>query len=402
MDPGILKKLNDTAGEFVSIARTVSDLSRKRKEHSEEAMALIRQSLEIGDILKHEIDIITRANRKLREQDNAVLNSCIVLNSNLETQRGIVAKLRPVLSAEAGVLDGLITRIDELAGAIANILPVIQELIRMDNDIILMNNLINYRKIFQGEALQELQKLTVRTLEDADNAIQGSSSNLIRGQRICDGLSSITGDGGGGAAALLSIRDEARMGWNIATTVHRSSMSQLEFAEKVGHFTRRLHEDSSSIKDLVTAAYAAFTRYLGLVRKLGDLLSAEPRAYLETRTLIRDLRRAEGFPADIRDLLHNLVSYVLIACRDIETLSGMNYDMSESVKLNEDLEKKALDMSGMEMEYFDRIAEEVNRMTEHTKYPIEGSRTNIENGKLLESYIQEILSDEGIIPRNES
>ena len=90
-------------------------------------------------------------------------------------------------------------------------------------------------------------------------------------------------------------------------------------------------------------------------------------------------------------MIGNLVSYMHIACRDIETVSGMNFDMTGAIALNSDMEKKAIELTKMKIGYFDRIREEVRSMTDATSYPIEGSGRNIENGKILEMYLRQIL-----------
>lgn len=67
--------------------------------------------------------------------------------------------------------------------------------------------------------------------------------------------------------------------------------------------------------------------------------------------------------------------------------------MTDTINLNAELESKSLELTGMKLEYFERIREEVRSMTEATRYPIEGSKKNIENGKMLESYVRSILAE---------
>jgi len=69
----------------------------------------------------------------------------------------------------------------------------------------------------------------------------------------------------------------------------------------------------------------------------------------------------------------------------------MNFDMTGAIALNSDIEKKAIELTRMKIGYFDRIREEVKSMTDATSYPIEGSGRNIENGKILEMYLKQIL-----------
>jgi hypothetical protein len=58
--------------------------------------------------------------------------------------------------------------------------------------------------------------------------------------------------------------------------------------------------------------------------------------------------------------------------------------------LNADMEKKAIELTKMKIGYFERIRQEVASMAEATRYPIEGSGLNIENGKVLERYLRQI------------
>jgi hypothetical protein len=391
MDKNIFIDLHNKAEEFGSLAKLVNESSKLRKTRLEEAIALIKQSLEIGDILNHEFEIIFRANKTTRDQDTMIQNYCFLLDSNISRQKEIIRSLKsgPCISTV------LLSQLEEMTRSLSNSMHkaiiLLHMIIQNDSDIILMDNLLMSRKKFQRETIDELKKLAFRTIEDADSAIRGSFSNLKRGLELAHHLSKVKEYSTEKKTdELTRLIDEAYTGWNIATAVNRSSITQLEFAEQVNRFTVRLCEDSNEICDLVIAKHKLFLRNQELTTELSVILSLEIKDFLAARELMDEITYDPELPHDIRGQISNLISYVIIACKDIEFVSNLNFDMSDSIKLNADLEKKSVNLTKTELEYFERIRDEVHSMTEATKHPIEGSERNIENGKLLEQYLRQI------------
>ena len=104
----------------------------------------------------------------------------------------------------------------------------------------------------QNESIQKLKNLTVKILNDAEKAINGSSSNLDRGLKMVENLK----DAGkylktNNKKELKKLKEESNAGWNIAADVNKSSRSQYKFAEKVNKFTQELYDDSTKISDIV-------------------------------------------------------------------------------------------------------------------------------------------------------
>jgi len=391
MDKNIFIDLHNKAEEFGSLAKLVNESSKLRKTRLEEAIALIKQSLEIGDILNHEFEIIFRANKTTRDQDTMIQNYCFLLDSNISRQKEIIRSLKsgPCISTV------LLSQLEEMTRSLSNSMHkaiiLLHMIIQNDSDIILMDNLLMSRKKFQRETIDELKKLAFRTIEDADSAIRGSFSNLKRGLELAHHLSKVKEYSTEKKTdELTRLIDEAYTGWNIATAVNRSSITQLEFAEQVNRFTVRLCEDSNEICDLVIAKHKLFLRNQELTTELSVILSLEIKDFLAARELMDEITYDPELSHDIRGQISNLISYVIIACKDIEFVSNLNFDMSDSIKLNADLEKKSVNLTKTELEYFERIRDEVHSMTEATKHPIEGSERNIENGKLLEQYLRQI------------
>ena len=392
MYDAILANLNTKAEEFGTIARQVNEASRLRKIHSEEAIALIRQSMEVGDILGHEFEIISRANRGMRDRDTIVQSYCSGLEANLRRQKELLLALLQGRYADPSVLERLGEMTDALAASLQKAMLLLHLVIQNDTEIVLLDGLIISRKKFQRESLARLRKLAFRTNEDADAAIRGSSSNLRRGMQMVErlkGVKRLIDDHH--ADQIEGLIEEANAGWNTAASVNRSSITQMVFTGEVNRFTEKLLADSIAIQDLVTAKHRLFTHNLELIGDLTVILSLEIKDFLPARDIVEEIVPGLDLPDDVRNMISNLISYVHIACRDIDAVSGMNFDMKGALALDSDMEKKAVELTKMKIGYFDRIREVVRSMTEATSYPIEGSGRNIENGKILELYLRQIL-----------
>lgn len=394
MNESIFADLNSKAEEFGSIENLVNESSRVRKKHSEESITLIKQSLEIGDILNHEFEIISRANKTMRDQDTMIQNYCHVLDSNIGRQKEIFGELNSSPFINQTVMSQMEEMASSLSKSLQKAIILLHMIIENDNEIILMDDLIINRKSIQRTSIDQLKKLAFRTLEDADSAIRGSSSNLKRGLKLVERLSEVKRHlDDRNSDEISKLIDEAHTGWNIAATVNRNSATQLLFAEQVNRFTGRLHADSDAIRDLVVEKHNLFSRNLELTRELTVILSLEIKDYLPAGGMLNDLCVTTELPPDTGRLAGNLASYATIACRDILFISNLNFDMTDSISLNADIEKKSVDLTRIELEYFDRIRNEVQCMTEATKYPIEGSERNIKNGKILENYLRQIREE---------
>jgi hypothetical protein len=387
----IISVLHSLTEEFIAIAHMVIESSDKRRIHTEEAIILLRQSTEIADVFNHEIEIIFRANKKVREQDNIVLNSCILLQSNVDKQNEIIDSLRQYQSFDNLSLLKLKELNSGLVEKFQKAFPLIHDIIKKDNEITLMDSLVIQRNSIQKESLQRLKRLAIKMLDDASSAIKGSSLNFEKGQNILsqiEGLASIIGSGD--MEKLSMLIEDARSGWNNARMVNRSSVTQFEFADTVRRFTSNLHEDACAIKELVLKKHDITKIYHELIAEMTVILSLEFKIYNEASSVIEHMSVSQSTNKEQRELISNLVAYVAIAVREIEFLANLNFDMTDNMNLNADLEIKSIALTNLEMEYFDQIRREVDEMTDATKYPIVGSAKNIENGKLIEQNLREL------------
>lgn len=259
MTEAVLIDLHNKAQEFGSIARLVNESSRVRKAHTDEAINLIKQSIEISDILNHEFEIISRADRTMRMHDTMTMSTCRMLRMNTERQREIIESISGGLLIDATLLRRIDDRAAIFERSISRAIEILDKMTATDDAIILLDNLIIHRRQALRESMDFLKKLTLRIMEDAENAIRGSSSNLNRGLQLVEELGRVREYiAEGNREALERLAEEANTGWNIAAAVNRSSMTQLAFAEHVYRFTERLHEETLAIRNLVMEKHQLF------------------------------------------------------------------------------------------------------------------------------------------------
>lgn len=387
MEQKILEVLNNTADEFGKIAEKVNESSKKRKAHAEEVIKYIGLCLDIGASLNKDMESNFTANIRQRDQDTVVSNTCKILKANLENQKQVLNDIQKKNEISKEISDQLSSKIKDFSQILEEALANIQRIIEKDNQIILMDKIIKWRKDLQQKSLLMLKDLANTSLKDAEKAIQGSSANLERGLKLVERFKNtekLVSDKNN--QELENLVADANKGWNTAFEVNRSSNAQFQFAEKVNNFTRQLYEDSIAIKDIVVQKHHEFEENLQVVTVLTVILSLKFKKYLPVEEFFDSLELLDN----IRDLLLNLGAHIKIACKDVKDVTALNYDMTDSSNLNNAIEDNAVKFTKKESEYFDNIKKEVELMTEATKYPVEGSSKNITNGQLLEKHLKEL------------
>lgn len=390
MDKQAINSLKTIAEEFGAIAKKVNESSKMRKSHSEEALKFIDNSIEIGEVLVEDLDTVATADAEMRKQDNVILNTSLILKSNIEKQQELLEEIKKSGAVDAGVLQQCEEKINNFAKDIDEAIGNIRQIVEMDNKIIFMEKQIIMRKQFQQSSLRMLKEIATMSLHDAENAIKGSSSNLDRGLDMVERFKNV--DKLISEKNMKELEDlikEANLGWNIAVDVNNSSTSQYKFAEEVNQFTKQLHKDSTSIKDMVVLKHKIFEDNLQLITVLTVVISLKFKKYLDIEDIVEQIE----FKEEIVDQLNQFIINVKIACNDIRDLNTLNYDMADASHLNNEIEDKTVKATKTEMECFDRIKKEVEEMTESTKYPIEGSGNNITNGKKLEELLKNIINE---------
>lgn len=389
MDKKELILLHKIADEFGSIAGKVNEASKRRKTHSEKALKLIDLSNKIGTQLNEGIKSVAKADIRQRNQNDIIFNTCRILNANIKKQKELLNKLKATKSVNQKIVRQILSKVNALSRFINEALSNVREIIEKDNEIILMDNLLIMRKKYQHDSLRTLKKIAMISLKDAESAIKGSSSNLSRGLKMVKRFKGVEKFVKGGKLnELNNLAEEAKMGWKIAADVNKSSSAQLEFAEKVNRFTGQLHNDSISIRDMAVSKHHFFEENLQTVTVLTVILNLKFMKYLDIQELIDTIQDRDK----IHDLMNNLNAYVSIACKDIKEVAALNYDMTDSSNLNNKLESDTVTLTKKEIEYYNDIKDEVQAMTEATRYPIEGSGKNIKNGQKLEKQLKGIIN----------
>jgi len=392
MDQQNLDTLHGIADEFGQIAKKVNESSELRKEHCVKSMDSINLSMDLGETILKDINNVSESNINQRNLDNFILNTCKVLQESIKNQKKVIEFLKKDDKIENSILSNIEEKIDSLANNIEKAITTVDGIIEEDIKIIFLDKVLIMRKEYQLTSLNTLRKLSTISLEDAENAIEGSSKNLERGLDMVERLKKIDLD------VTQKDKDElnylltnANTGWQTAKKVNESSRSQLEFSKKVNEFTEQFHENAEAIKDMVHEKHGYFEQNLQNSTVLTVVISHSFKKYLEIKNLIPEIIYSDVS----RERINNLNILVDITCKEIEELSKLNYSMVDASHINNELETKTVDFTNKEMKSNDNIREEVELMTEATQYPIEGSHQNEINGKLIEENIQTILNSIG-------
>ncbi len=379
------------AEEFGEIAQNVNKSSQLRKEHSEKAIQNLDLSFKSGTELLEEIQKISKENLSLRDKNNIILSSCRIFLANLAKQDEILKQL-----AGSSIPPGILAKVDNYKSKLNDSLNVglnyLNKIIETNNEIILMDNLIIKRKNFQKERIEKLKESTGKILNDAVIAIEGSQSNLGRGASLMKRFREIEFlVKEKNKPQIQELADESKTGCMMASQVNESSRSQFEFAEKVNLFTKHLHDESLFIKDLILKKSELFNKNLEPIAELAVLVAVEMFEYLSIKEYVKDLNINDiTLGENTYNLLNNLAAYIISICENVESVAVLNFDMSDSIAANADLERKAADLTQKEISYYSSVKDAVAAMTEATKYPVEGSAKNIENGKELVKLLEEI------------
>jgi hypothetical protein len=385
--------LVNKAEDFGTTAKKVNESSRLRRNHSKEALRLIDLSLNAGIKISRETQSISRATIRHRNQNEFIMNSFNIMLSNLNRQIRCLDELKSL--PENSEVQSIADEIGDLKDSLEKGISLIKKVIDINNQVILLDKLVLELKLNQKKQISRLLGLARSVLKDAEIAVLGSGSNLQRGLKLAKNFKNAKRlierkD----KKSLLALLKEAKTGWNMAARVNKSSNSQFAFAEKVYLFTKQLHDESADIKSLVMEKHALFRQTEEPIAEISVLAGIEIQKYAgNVADLIKKITESDAQAPGFHKAINNLLALVNITFADISMLSEVNYDMSDSINQNASAEKQVVELSRLEMEYYDGIKSSVEAMTEATRYPVEGSGRNIQNGKILEETLKKIISN---------
>ncbi len=388
MEKLTIDRMSAIADDMSSIAEKVNESSKKRKQHSQNTLTAVAESIEIGNALEKDFEKIYIADMGQSIKDNSIALACRILLSNVEKQKLKLSELKNISGTNEDKIKKISAITDEFQTSLLESFSTIELIIENDSQILLADKLLKMKKKFQLNSIKAMKNITNMVLEDAEKAINGSAKNLERGRKIAEKVKQ--------AARLVekkditelkNLKDEIEAAHATAAEVNSKSKSQYEFAKQSNQFTKNLHEDSLSIKDLVDKKHLLFEETLQHVTVLTVIISLKFRKYLEVEQFYSSME----YSNENRGILNELNVLSSVAVEDLKGLLELNYSMTDLSHLNNEAEQTAVDLTKKEHDIYDSIKHEVEQMTMSTAYPVEGSGKNMQNTDELKKILSSLV-----------
>lgn len=390
MNDKICKLLSESAEEFGNNAKKVNESSKKRKQNSEEALSNIVESMTIDNILFSEIESVAKKDIELRDKDNLISNTCKVLSSNISFQKELLGRINKFHSIDKLKLKNLEDIVDDFSRAVDEASLALYQILDGDNELVFMDKLLMEHKRLQIKQMDNLKSLTIIAVENAENAIEGSSKNLERSMEMVKKIGRVKEFcAAGNRDEIEKLIMDSIKGYETALKVNRSSTSQYEFADKVNSYTHELHHDAISLKNLVNNKHKLFEENLQVITVLTVIISIKFKQYMEIENIIKSIEYSD----DIRDIINELHIYTDIACSDVKLITELSLDMTELFHVTNAAETKTVALTNKQIEHYNKIKSSVIEMTEATGFPVEGSEKNMKICRLMEENLREILKN---------
>jgi hypothetical protein len=388
MDKLKIDRMSAIADDMSSIAEKVNQSSKKRKQHSMNTLTAVAETIEIGNALEKDFDKIYNADHDQSLKDNGIVLTCRILLFNIERQKTKLSGLKNISGANAEIIKKISQITDDFHASLLEALSSLDLIIEKDSEILFTDKLLKMKKKFQLNSVKAMKNITLMVLEDAEKAINGSAKNLERGKKIAEKVKKAAALAeSSNVSELKNLSIEIEAAHATAAEVNSSSKSQYEFAEQSNQFTKNLHDDSLSIKEVVDKKHSLFEETLQHVTVLTVIISLKFRKYLA----VEELYNSMEYSGDIRGTLNDLNVLSSVAIQDLKNLIELNYNMTDLSHLNNEAEQIAVDLAEKEHKIYDRIKSEVEEMTRATAYPVEGSGKNMQNTEELIKIIKELV-----------
>lgn len=389
MNKTLFTQIQETAKNFADTARRVNISSRLKTNHIREALACITYLQSIESNVIEDLNKVAYKDNNKSEGDRYIKSLCEHLREDIAKFTMLTVDMQKAGRVEKEILKKAIRLHNDFKTTISEIIKKIELVIDNDEEIIRTDEEIIRLKKAQQNFLESLFNNTKKSCIDAVRAVKGSRSNLLRGLKMVQNFEQIeTLIESNDLDALTILFNNTKVGWEIAESVHESSRSQLEFAEKVYDNTRMLHEQSRQITDLVNSRnnmYMENVYSFNLITKLMSDQYIKHRYMDELLAALNEVSASDDTIAKLSDCIKDIAKKAEGIIR--QNIQNSYYTESET---------GTFEMISEENRYYDKIIEEIEFMTETTHYPIEGSRENIRNGQLLEKMLVEVLNEMGI------
>lgn len=395
MDSKVLKELESFTRLFSETADHVNDHSKKRKQFADRINQDIMKAAAIATDIFNEIKRVAQANMEWREKDNTINSTIQLLISNIDRQKTTLSFFRENKIITGAVIDEMESIIDLLADSLKRATESLSTIIAKENDIILLDSLLEYKKKYQLESLRTLKKLADAIASDAYAAISGSNENRERGIRLSENLKALSDNQS--AEIIERMIADIKSGRAQAENVLKNSKSQEEFNDQVMVFTSDFISECDAVKNLVNQKHQLFEENLQIITVFTVILSFEFKKYIAIQKQIEKIQ----MPDSMRDEYLTFMVLVDIACKDIKNLTELNYDMTETSHKTNEGETRTVEMSEDELAIFLGLRDLLKEMTEMTKVPVEGAVKNIENATKIEKLLFQLTGGSIDTPESE-
>jgi hypothetical protein len=373
-----IDKLVKVAVEFGQIAQKVNESSKLRKKQAELAISSVDPAFKVcEELLK-----IFQTNSKMGKDYVDIIKSLEKtvgeLLKDITKAKGALKKVKPSPGQK-----NYTKAITDLEVSSKKAMEIIKKLTQDNSEIVKMYDLIIKSKLAQKRNIMQLQVITEVVEQEAQKAIEGSQSNLKRGQQLSKNFQSVPKlIKDKNIEELNNLVVEAHAGWTLAAEVNKNSKSQLSFNQNFNSFSKKLHADSRSSEKKVLEKHETMKKSAQKMADLAKILSQK----------IAIFNKAVQKSKSVLNENKNLQETHTKVAEKVKMISGIKLFEAKYKDTNNKLKLLTSTLTKKEIEYFNNLKNSVHTMTESTKFPIQGSGKNITNGKFLETTLKEIIA----------
>jgi hypothetical protein len=390
--PTLIARIAELADDFEKTASMVNESSRQRKKYTEDSLGHLDSMISAEVLFLKELKAGTRQGVLLRGRHAAILNACRTLIVNLSRQDEIMAQLKKGSGPQKESAKKMNNYNAALKASLGRACFLLESIIGKENRISFLDSVIVSLKSSHIKNNRKLKIDSAAILEDTKAAIENSATNNRRGLEFVKklkGIGRLTGTGD--REGIKKIIDMAIAGGTSARIVNRRSLTQFRFSDLFFNKVKLLHAEATLIRDKAREKYELFNISLEDIAELAVVIAVELNDYMPVKEFFRSKERGDNISsAEEPVYVSELAASVDSVCRDIQYLAGLNFDMSDNISLNSNLESKTLAVTEEEIELYRRLKISVEKMTEAARFPIEGSSRNIRNARDIEKALKKM------------
>ena len=388
----LIARIAKLADDFEKTASMVNESSRQRKKYTEDSLGHLESMINAEVLFIKELKAGTRQGALLRGRHSAILNTCRTLLVNLSRQEEIMTQLKKGSVPQKENVKRMKNYNAALKASLGRACFLLESIIEKENRLSFLDSAIVSLKSSQIKKNQKLKIDSAAILEDTKAAIENSATNYRRGLEFVKklkGIGRLTGTGD--RAGIKKIIEMAIAGGTSARIVNRRSLTQFRFSDLFFKEVKLLHAEATLIRNKAREKYELFNFSLEEIAELAVVIAVELNDYVPVKEFFRNKGRGDTISsAEESVYVSELAASVDSACRDIKYLAGLNFDMSDNISMNSNLERKTLAVTEEEIELYRRLNISVEKMTEAARFPVDGSSRNIRNASEIEKALKKM------------